>query len=211
MAASEVQTVLFRAAGPLCVFDPYASSRTFVSTGGRYLPHFVKFAGYRPVGVLAAGLDGGLWSIVGDTTTSFTEQLVFDGGVVDAVASIEFLFSGERVYWVNADRTVQRADLTGRLNNVPVGLISNVSAPSTQRFPARTVTAPVIVQSRGVSNFGALVVVDALGTVSSFDTDTLALTWSLPSGDAGVRGAVDADPIYLNACTRSSAMWSRSR
>lgn len=200
IAASEAQTVLFRAAGPLCVFDPYASARTFVSTGGRYLPHFVKFAGYRPVGVLAAGLDGGLWSIVGDTTTSFTEQLVFDGGVVDAVASIELLFSGERVYWVNADRTVQRADLTGRLNNVPVGLISNVSAPSTQRIPARTVTAPVIVQSRLVSNFGALVVVDALGTVSSFDKDTLALTWSLPSGDAGVRGAVDADPIYLNAC-----------
>lgn len=200
MAASEAQTVLFRAAGPLCVFDPYASPRTFVSTGGSYLPHFVKFAGSRPVGVLAAGLDGGLWSIVGDTTASFTEQLVFDGGVVDAVASIEFLFSGERVYWVNADRTVQRADLTSRLNNVPVGLISNVSAPSTQRIPARTVTAPVIVQSRIVSNFGALVVVDASGTVSSFDTNTLALTWSLPSGAAGVRGAVDADPIYLSAC-----------
>lgn len=201
MAVSEEQTVLFRAAGPLCVFDPYASPRTFVSTSGRYLPHFVKFAGYRPVGVLAAGLDGGLWSIVGDTTTSFTEQLVFDGGVVDAVASIEFLFSGERVYWVNADRTVQRADLTSRLNNVPVGLISNVSTPSTQRIPARTVTAPVIVQSRLVSNFGALVVVDASGTVSSFDTNTLALTWSLPSGDAGIRGAVDADPIYLSACS----------
>lgn len=201
---SEYQAVLFREAGPLCAFDPYGVPLTFASTIGSYLPRYVPFQFGRPMAVMAAGVDGGLWSIIGSSVTSLVETLRFDGGLVDAVGSSDPVLStatGYQLFWVNADRTVQRADLADNQGSVPSGTLSNISRPSSQLIPARTATAPLVLFNRSVPNPGTMVVVDSSGALSSFDLTSLELKWVLPGGDGGVRGRVDTDPIYLSLCS----------
>lgn len=204
MLPSEYQAVLFREAGPLCAFDPYGVPLTFASTIGSYLPRYLPFQSGRPMAVMAAGVDGGLWSIIGSSVTSLVETLRFDGGLVDAVGSSDPVLStatGYQFFWVNADRSVQRADLANNQGSVPSGTLSNISRPSSQLIPARTASAPLILFNRSVPNPGAMVVVDSSGALSSFDLSSLELRWVLPGGDGGVRGRVDSDPIYLSLCS----------
>lgn len=201
---SEYQAVLFREAGPLCAFDPYGVPLTFASTSGSYLPRYLPFQSGRPMAVMAAGVDGGLWSIIGSSVTSLVETLRFDGGLVDAVGSSDPVLStatGYQFFWVNADRSVQRADLADNQGSVPSGTLSNISRPSSQLIPARTASAPLILFNRSVPNSGSMVVVDSSGALSSFDLTSLELKWVLPGGDGGVRGRVDTDPIYLSLCS----------
>lgn len=191
VSASKWQAALLQEAGPICTFNQLSPPRIFSSTARSYLRHFVNY-GRDNLGLVAAGVDGGLWSIDG-VDGGLRELGQFDGGVVDGLVWGWNGFSAQRIYWVNADRTVQRADFSG-------GVFSNINSPSVARIPVRPLTSPVLVSHTSYPGVGSLVVVDSASNVSAFDIETLRLQWSLPAGDGGVGGRVDRDPIYIETC-----------
>ncbi len=187
---------------PLCVtrfatFPHPVESTTL--TNGRYGRAFAS-VGEDQVKVLASGADGGLWLVqrVGFGPT-LTEQLLWDGGIVDGVGESEIPIPAlERswTYWATADGRVHRAQHSATFGPEQV---------ASERLTNRLSTTPVL--AFDPNDGGTALFVSTNGDIAAYDFESLLKVWSLPSGDAGIRGnRVDTDPIGIQHCARHGSL-----
>lgn len=165
-----------------------------VSTMNSYLRAFAINSGGASYLVLAAGVDGGIWRVVGDPSS---EALVWPGGIVDGIATSNRSSSdfAAWAYWATADRRVHAASVSFQNEEV-----------ASQLLPDRLSTTPVL--AFGYTNdAGSALFVSRSGAISAYDRQQFTRTWILEAGDGGIRGGrVDTDPIMHHYCGQFASL-----
>lgn len=190
---------LFHAGQNLAVFPRAGAVCLFDITNGAPAMATESAHGYRPVfaynyernHLFAAAVDGGVRAVMEASLDSFSERVVWNGGLVDGI--VEF---GDTAFWVGRDGIIWKDFLRGDAGVVRF----------TDTLPRPVVVSPVLLPSQEQfdsegEDEGSLVAVDQNNAVHAFKTSTGKRMWSLGPGDGGIRGGrVDTPPITVNRC-----------
>lgn len=180
---------------PICaVQSPGEPPVEPVSTSGSYRRAFALHYRGASYEVLAAGVDGGIWRVVGEPSS---EALTWPGDIVDGIATSNrssTIFE-PWVYWATADRRVHVAAPTFQNEEV-----------ASQLLPDRLSTTPVLAFGNA-DDAGSALFVSRSGAISAYDRQQFTRTWILEAGDGGIRGGrVDTDPIMHHYCGQFASL-----